>query len=569
MAKFRVEYQGKKYEIEAPNQDTALAAFADSMGIAPAPDVQQPALPAADPYADLPYPGNPNFDPIANAPEPNLAFGSSSSSTLNPLPAIAALGNNLAANIPVAGPFLKRAGENVDAWATGQTPEQRAAFNARMSEANPVAAETGKVAGAVAPYAVASQVPLLSQAMGFSGPMLQRLFMTAASQQAINTGDNMANGLPFEQAAAKAVIPSLMAAPAAILGPTGRVGSVEKESAISLMKKEGIPLTGGQASSSKQAMYMESQMGGQSALAFQEKQLRKFTKAALKYAGVSDDIANPEVLRKAYEEAGDKFAALASVTKPRITNPIYQDMLKVVDGYADLKGTPAPLLEKQVERIGKMAASGGGELTGQQYKTMITDLRKAAENTTDIELKNGLSELREILDDAVEQSVGGKTREAWQKLRAQYRNLIVVTDAVAGGGDMALQGIIDPVSLNNAVKNNVGRRNYAKGYGDLNELSRAGRLVMPKLPDSGTASRVAAQTLGGLATPAGIASFMMSGGDVPTALAVGGATAASSMLPSALGKMMLTKPGREIVAGNGTVIPATVSRGLIPLLLGQ
>lgn len=570
MAKFRVEYQGKKYDVEAPDQDTALEAFADSMGIAPGtPAEAQPGNGAADPYADLPYPGNPNFDPVGNAPAPNYAFGTSSSSTLNPLPAIAALGNNIAANVPIAGPYLKRAGENVDAFMTGQTPEQRARVNAAMSGANPIAAETGKVVGAVAPYAMASQVPVLSQAMGFSGPLLQRLFMTAASQQAINTGDNMANGQPLPEAAANAVIPSLLAAPAAIIGPSGAKMTPSRAAALDLMKKEGVPLTGGQASMNKRAMFMESQMGGQAAQAFQEKQLRAFTKAALKSAGVADDIANAEVLQKAYDDAGKRFAALAAVTKPRITAPIYQDMLKVVDDYAQLKGTPAPLLEKQVQRIGDMAANNGGALTGEQYKTLITDLRKYAEETTDLELKTGLSELREIVDDAVEQSVGGKTREAWRKLRAQYRNLIVVTDAVSGGGDMALQGIIDPVSLNNAVRGNVGRRNYAKGYGDLNELSRAGRLVMPKLPDSGTASRTAAQTLGGLATPAGLASFMLSGGSLPTALAVGGATAASSLVPAAVGRAMLTKPGREIVAGNGTKIPASVSRGLIPLLLGQ
>lgn len=575
MAKFRVEYQGKKYDIEAPDQDTAIEAFADSMGIAPATPPAgaapgaQAVNKAVDPYADLPYPGNPNFDPVGNAPAPNYAFGTSSSSTLDPLPAIAAFGNNLAAKIPVAGPYLKRLGENVDAFVTGQTPEQRARVNAAMSGANPIAAETGKVVGAVAPYAVASGVPLLNQAMGFSGPLLQRLFMTAASQQAINTGDNMANGQPFPEAAANAVIPSLLAAPAAIIGPSGAKMTPSRAAALDLMKKESIPLTGGQASMNKRMMYWESQLGGQAAQSFQEKQLRALTRAALKYAGVADDISDPAVLRKAYDDAGKRFETLASVTKPRITAPLYRDMLKVVDDYAQLKGTPAPLLESTVQRIGNMAANNGGVLTGEQYKTLITDLRKYADTASDIELKMGLGELREIVDDAVEQSVGGKTREAWRDLRAKYRNLIVVTDAVGNSGDMALQGIIDPVALNNAVIKNVGRRNYAKGYGDLNELSRAARLVMPKLPDSGTASRTTAEKLGQMATPAGAASFMLSGGDMPTALAVGGLTAASPLISDVIGRTILSKPGREIIAGNGTKIPATVSRGIIPLLLGQ
>jgi len=269
------------------------------------------------------------------------------------------------------------------------------------------------------------------------------------------------------------------------------------------------------------------------------------------------------VLRKAYDEAGNRFASLASITKPVITAPIYRNMLKVADDYTALKGVnSAPILENVIQRVGTMAAGNGGALKGEQYKTLITDIRKYAEGSTDIELKTALGELREVLDDAVEQSMGGKTLDAWQKLRAQYRNLITVTDAVSGGGEMALQGIIDPVSLNNAVRNNVGRRSYAKGYGDLNELSRAGRLVMPKLPDSGSASRIGAMTgAAGLPT----AAYFASQGDLK-ALA---ATAAASAAPYVAGRALLSKPGRAWIAKDGSPIPSTISRGLLPLLLGQ
>lgn len=525
--------------------------------------------PAADPYADLPYPGNPNFDP--NRPQtPNFSFGTSRGATLNPLPAIGALGNELAANIPIAGPYLKQTGEKLDAFIGGVKPEEIAARNAEMARQNPEAATVGKVTGAVAPYALAAELPVINQALGMSGPMLQRLMMTGGSQLAINTGDNMAKGQPFEEAAGNAVMPSLLSMPAAVLGPSGAKMTPQRAAALDVMKKEGVPLTGGQATMSKKMMMAESQLGGTKAQDFQETQLKAFTKAALKSAGVSSDIADPAVLRKAYDEAGHKFASLAAITKPTITAPIYRDMLKVADDYVQVKGVnAAPVLESIIQRVGTMATNNGGALKGEQYKTLATDLRKYAEGTTDVELKTALGELREVLDDAVEQSMGGKTLEAWRKLRAQYRNLVTVTDAVAGGGEMALQGIIDPVSLNNAVRNNVGRRSYAKGYGDLNELSRAGRLVMPRLPDSGTASRTAAQTLGGLGTPAGIISYFASNGNLGAGLGAAAATVGASALPYATGRALLSKPGRAFIARDGSPIPATVSRGLLPLLLGQ
>ena len=105
----------------------------------------------------LPIPGT--FDPARDTPSPNLSFGLSQSDTLNPLPMINAFGNNLASSIPIAGPYLKKAGENVDAWfdntvtrplmgQPGTTkPEDVAAYNADIARQNPIAAETGKVVG--------------------------------------------------------------------------------------------------------------------------------------------------------------------------------------------------------------------------------------------------------------------------------------------------------------------------------------------------------------------------------------------------------------------------------------
>ena len=513
-------------------------------------------------WNDLPTPGNPNFDP--NRPQTqNFTFGTSRGATLNPLPAIAAAGNEIAANVPIVGPSLKAAGEKVDAFFGGTTPEDIAARNAEMSRQNPEAATTGKVVGAVAPYLAAAEVPLVSQALGMTGPMMQRLFMSAASQEAINTGDNMAHGQDFGTAAKDAVLPSLMAAPDAVLGPSGVKMTPERAAALDVMRKANVPLTGGQSTMNKKMMYAESQLGGQAAQAFQDTQLKAFTKEALKAAGVNADVATPEVLRNAYDAAGKRFEALAAATTPKIDMGVQTALLDVADQYAQAKGVnAAPVLENIINRIGTMAARNGGVLKGDQYRTITTDIRKYAEGSSDVELKTALGELREVLDDAVEQSMGGKTLEAWRKVRAQYRNLITVTDAVSGGGEMALQGIIDPVSLNNAVRNNVGKRSYAKGYGDLNELSRAGRLVMPKLPDSGSASRIGAMTgAGGLP----LAAHFASQGDVKGLAA----TVAASATPYAVGRALLSKPGRAFIARDGSKIPNAVLRALAPQFYGQ
>jgi len=517
--------------------------------------------------------------------QPNLNFGLGSSDTLNPFPAISSLGNNLASNIPIVGPYLEGFGENVDAgfanWWNGMgldggggktptvTPQDIAARNAEIDRQNPIAATSGKIGGAVLPYVAAAGVPLLNAGLGMTGPMLQRFIMTGLSQMGINTGDNMARkGQNMVEAAGDAVMPSALSMPFAVFGSTGQALNPARARALVTMDDAGVPLTGGQATASKKMMMAESQLGGMAAQDFQEKQLSAFTKAALRSAGVTADRADREILRQAYDAAKNRFEALAAITEPRITASTTQDLNTVVGEYMQLKGVnAAPVLNTIVQRISNMAAGNGGALKGEQYKTLVTDIRRFSEKSSDdFALKGALGDIRELLDDAVEQTMGGKTLDAWRQLRREYRNLIVVTDSVSGRSEMALQGFIEPQALAIAVSNNVGRRNFAKGYGDLNKLASDGALTMAKLPDSGTASRNAALSIGGLGTPAGIISYFASGGNLGAGLGAAGATMGAAALPYLAGRALLSPPGRAIIRSGGSNVPSAVARGLLPML---
>lgn len=550
MPKYQITDQntGKKYVITAPDQASGAAA-AKQYFSKPA-EVHPPAEFLGE--HGLPIPGR------GDAPTgvtPSRTFGLGRSDTLNPLPAIASMGEGMASKIPVLGPHLQSWRDQVNANVYGGTPEEARADINQTVKANPEANVAGQVLGATLPYAAAGEVPVLAQTLGFAGPWVQRGAMTLASQFAINTGDNRAHGDDPMTAATKGLVDATAALPWTILGKRPKATGPQAD-AVKVMQREGVPLTAGQMKGSKPLMTMESQLGGGATAAFQDKQLSALTRAALKRAGVSAGDASVPVLQEAYDKIGNRFNTLAAMTKVRLDSTLQNDVIKAATDYQALVGQPAPIVEQFINRIGQIAQQNGGVLKGDNYKVLITDLIKATKGSSSIEVQAALKDIRNAVDDAVERSMGGQTREAWRTVRQQYKNLIHVTDAVAGAGASAAKGLITPASLRAAVSSG-DKRNYAKGVGDLNELSHAANITMVPIPDSGTAGRLASIASMGAIPAAGAA---LASGNLGHAAALAGGLA----LPSLAGRAMLSGPGRALLGGNGTTLPAAAARGLIP-----
>jgi hypothetical protein len=564
MPKYQVTDQntGKKYVITAPDQASALSAFQQFSGNAGG--GQQGALaPKSGPdLRGLPIPGTTPTQGYYNQVPPNRRFGFSGSDTLNPLPAIAAFGDEMAAKTPIAGPWLQQKRDELNANIHGGTPQDaRTDINETVRQ-NPIPATAGGVVGSTLPYAAAASNPLTAGALGMSGPILQRLGMTLGSQYAINTGDNLAHGQSIDEAAKNAIVPAIATTPFAIFG-RGAKPSGSRSEAIEMLKREGVPLTGGQARGSKALMQAESQLGGSAAQTFRDRQLGAYTKAALKSAGINADNAGPEVMQAAFDKAGSTFETLAKMSTIKVDRQLQDDLLKAVSSYEDASGQSIPVLTNILNRVGTLSQQNGGTLKGESYQMLVTDIREAIEAGGPTK---ALGKMREALDDAVERSVSGQTKTAWQTARQRYANLMTITNAVKGAGQFAAQGLITPEALRSAVAQGNPRR-YVKGGGDLNSLARNGVIAMPQLPDSGTASRMAGYMVAGGGAPAAALTHALTGGDLKASLGVAAASAASSLLPYAAGRALLSGPGRSLLT-NGTTVPATVARGVTPLLMG-
>lgn len=554
MAKFKITANGKSFVITAPDQQSAMDAFNRyQQRQNPQPDTATTS--ATDPYFQgLDIPG---VSPPGDTPqEPTRTFGLSQALNPNPLPAIAAFSDRMFGSIPIAGPYLQQQRDNLNAGIYGGTPEQARADIEKTVAANPEAAMAGTAAGTVAPYAAAAEVPLLAGALGFEGPLLSRGVMTGLSQYAINTGDNMAHGQPVEEASKNAVLPSAAAVPLSVFGRASR-GETPRTEAVRTLHNYGVPVTGGQARGSRAMMMAESQFGGTAAQGFRDRQLGAFTKAALRTAGVNADRASPEIMDKAFDEIGSRFNSLASMTNVKVDQHVQNGLLNAVTGFQDIKGESRPILDNLLNRVGQLTQQGGGYLRGDSYKAISTELSSALKRANDPELIGALHDFKDALDDGVARSMNGQTLKAWQKTRQQYANLMKITNAVGGAGQFGAQGLITPEALSQAVRSG-NRKAYVRGKGDLNELSRAGVVAMPAMPDSGTAGRlvplISAQ--GGLA-------HLLQGGNPLVAAGLAGAGMAA---PFVAGRAMLSGPGRAVLA-KGSPVPAAVARGLSPLLI--
>lgn len=118
---------------------------------------------------------------------------------------INALGTKLAESVPIAGPFLRDFGNQVDARFASAiegrevTPEERQRINEADQAQYPLMNAAGTVAGTVGPFMAAGATEAGASALGMSGSLGQRIAMGGASGFGIAGADALARGVaPFE-----------------------------------------------------------------------------------------------------------------------------------------------------------------------------------------------------------------------------------------------------------------------------------------------------------------------------------------------------------------------------------
>jgi hypothetical protein len=339
-----------------------------------------------------------------------------------------------------------------------------------------------------------------------AGTLAQRVGTAAATNPVAQTISGAVGGgvtettdNPWLGAAAALGTPVGLAGVKRAVSPVAGHLNAEQQRLAGVAAQQGIDLTPAQATGSRPLRGLESVFSTLPTTATrqqarQQRQNEQFTRAALRRAGIDGDSADPAVLAAAQQRLGADFQRLSAATTVHF-DPAFDTALRgTIARYANrLDSQRRPIFENFVNDI----VSGGPRMPGATYQTVRSDLSRLAKNheVNDPTLSQALRGLRDALDEVADRSVPRDLRGQWREARRQYAALKVIERAMGGTTVAAGSGQIPPTAFSHAVRSQAGR-SYARGAGELNDLSRVGtQFVRDPIPNSGTPERLFWQNL--------------------------------------------------------------------------
>lgn len=391
-----------------------------------------------------------------------------------------------------------------------------------------------------------SAAEFLPSAVIGGGGLPARVASAVAGGLGSEAAGELTEGTPYEGAAriAGGLVGGL-APGAAVRAVTPNPVAAERKEMLDYLKSKGVTaMTAGQQTGNRVLRYAESELGdaigaGGKATEANEKVLDQFTKAAMREAGERNATATPKNLNAAYRRIGDRMNNLAA------RNVFVKDAqfaAEIATAEAEYKRLVAP--SNRAPAVDGYISDLAGKTTafrGDEYKQLRSDIsRDMRRSTNDPQLKWFLGRINRALDGAMERSIAILNPDdvgAFSEARKQYRNLMVLEDAVGGAGEASANGLITPQKLRAALD----KPEYAYEESELAKLARAGVATLTPLPQSGTAPRAVVHgipmALGGLAGH-------MAGGDIGTAATIAGSVAG----PGVAGRALMSPPVQGYLA---------------------
>lgn len=258
----------------------------------------------------------------------------------------------------------------------------------------------------------------------------------------------------------------------------------------------GMRVTPGQATGNKLLQRLEAKLESQPMTAgpfdrIKDANARTVNQAAARAIGETGDNLNSGVLDSAVQRMGRVFEDVRDET-PRVIDP--DDFLARVSAVGDEFEAIGPQLTNHplAQRLLKHAENGSA--TGKDLGALSSKLtREAHKQMTspngDRELGAALYQLKDYTDDLIAQGLSGDRLAAYNAVRGQYRNLMLMTSRV---------GAINPSTgnVNGSIMANVLQQKDRAGFlfgrndSDLYAASKFAQAFRPIVGDSGTATRM-------------------------------------------------------------------------------
>lgn len=378
---------------------------------------------------------------------------------------------------------------------------------------------TGEVTGNIAMTAIPASKATLLVSKG--APIAAKVPLLGKSLEATAKGIGASRGLVGVPAAGaiqggvqtlatqgdvSGAIPGAVGA--GVIGAAGKIARPIADDAISAarkgftstLQKVGIDdLTPGQLTGSSNLELVDSTLDQMLPTAGAsrkrvEGQLRKFTRVALKKAGIEADTFTPEVREAAERTFNKEYSDLIAGTNVQVDDKLLQQVVNVYDKNINkLPTNVRPVVQSYIDDV----LNAGDGLTGEAYQVARSQLSKQSNSmiNSDPFTAGVLKDLRNALDEAAERSLPKAKQGAWRELNKKYANFKVLTKAISRTSDASLEGLVSPAALNSVIET-ANKTKSTRSYNELYDLARSGRAVLSdSVPNSGTAQRLLAQQL--------------------------------------------------------------------------
>lgn len=355
----------------------------------------------------------------------------------------------------------------------------------------------------------------------------------------------LAEGSPYEPLArlggaiAGGLAPGAATRAITLLPFRGAPASAAEHAAnVENLAQEGVPVTAGQRTDRARLKYLEGDLQPE----LNSQQQEAFTRAALRRVGVDAPLATTGphgTVTQALNRIGGDFDRLSAGNTLTVDGPLITDLQNTHNAYTRTPGLfnqeTVGAVNGVTNRILDSMLHRGGQLSGEEYQTLRSDLSRAARGAADPQRAEAIHDVLGHLDDAMERSIARTNPQdlgAFGQARRDYRNILVLERAATSAGEGAARGYISPAQLASAAKQVYGRRSYMRGVDDFSDLAQSGVSVMKPLPDSGTSQRARVdQYIGHAVRGAGGLGGMLLGGGHAVEGGVGGLLAGEALTP--------------------------------------
>ena len=407
----------------------------------------------------------------------------------------------------------------------------------------------GQYASTLAEFAPGMVVP--------GGSLAARAANTVTSALASETAGQLTKGTAAEPYARG--IAGVAAAPVAAKAITPAApASAARQAAVQTLEREGIPVSAGQRTGSKPIQWAESTamdmpwasgparaMNARQAAAYDRAVTnRLYDPGQLRARGVPEGVSlpDPRVARAGPESLSGEYERLSRAHQLRADPQLIRDLYAAQTRYE--RNVLPSQRTRDVERIRDDLAdamiAGQGRMPGGQYqahRSRLGTLAKGQQN--DPYLAGAFRDMRSALDRTMERSLPPREAAAWRLNNRRYANMKQLEPAVAAADEN-----LSPLRVAQTARSRRPGQ-YAAQRGDLDELARAGAMILKPLPQSGTAPRAAMQQL------FSIPQLLTAGGGATAGSALAGGGAIAGPIGAIVGATAPFATSRAVVSPLG------------------